>query len=104
MIEDRAEGPGLASRLGRGLARWSLVIGLFVLWDALSRSGAFTPFMLPSPESVLERVWRDQGFTAILVTHDVAEAVALADRVLIIEEGRIAHDLDELLGIGLLDG
>jgi sulfonate transport system ATP-binding protein len=32
------------------------------------------------------------GFTAILVTHDVAEAVALADRVLVIEDGRIAED------------
>jgi hypothetical protein len=42
---------------------------------------------------LLERVWRDQGFTAILVTHDVSEAVALADRVLVIEEGRIAHDV-----------
>jgi sulfonate transport system ATP-binding protein len=47
---------------------------------------------------LLERVWHDQGFTAILVTHDVAEAVALADRVLIIEEGRIAHDLDVNIG------
>jgi sulfonate transport system ATP-binding protein len=44
-------------------------------------------------QRLLERVWQDQGFTAILVTHDVAEAVALADRVLIIEDGRIAHDM-----------
>ena len=28
------------------------------------------------------------------MTHDVAEAVALADRVLVIEDGRIAHDID----------
>jgi len=47
-----------------------------------------------SMQNLLQRVWADQGFTAILVTHDVAEAVALADRVLIIEDGRIAHDLD----------
>ena len=45
-------------------------------------------------QRLLERVWHDQAFTAILVTHDVAEAVALADRVLVIEEGRIAHDID----------
>lgn len=44
-------------------------------------------------QRLLERVWHDQGFTAILVTHDVSEAVALADRVLVIEEGRIAHDI-----------
>jgi sulfonate transport system ATP-binding protein len=47
-----------------------------------------------SMQNLLQRVWVDQGFTAILVTHDVSEAVALADRVLIIEDGRIAHDID----------
>ena len=57
--EDRAAGPGFLTRVGHGLARWSLVIGLFLLWDALARSGTFTPFMLPSPESVIERIWRD---------------------------------------------
>ena len=45
-------------------------------------------------QQLLERVWRDQGFTAILVTHDVAEAVALADRVLVIEDGQIAQDVN----------
>ncbi|MFX8354847.1 hypothetical protein ABTL90_19115, partial [Acinetobacter baumannii] len=45
-------------------------------------------------QRLLERVWRDQGFTAILVTHDVSEAVALADRVLVIDDGRIAQDID----------
>jgi sulfonate transport system ATP-binding protein len=45
-------------------------------------------------QRLIETVWRDQGFTAILVTHDVTEAVALADRVLVIEDGRIALDLD----------
>jgi sulfonate transport system ATP-binding protein len=44
-------------------------------------------------QRLLERVWHDQVFTAILVTHDVSEAVALADRVLVIEDGRIAHDV-----------
>jgi sulfonate transport system ATP-binding protein len=33
------------------------------------------------------------GFTALLVTHDVQEAVALADRVVLIEDGVIALDL-----------
>jgi sulfonate transport system ATP-binding protein len=56
--------------------------------------GALDALTRISMQRLLERVWLDQGFTAILVTHDVAEAVALADRVLIIEEGRIAHDVD----------
>ena len=41
----------------------------------------------------LERVWRDQGFTAVLVTHDVSEAVTLADRIVLIEDGRIGLDI-----------
>ena len=50
--------------------------------------GALDALTRISMQRLLERVWRDQGFTAILVTHDVAEAVALADRVLVIEDGR----------------
>jgi sulfonate transport system ATP-binding protein len=55
--------------------------------------GALDALTRISMQRLLERVWRDQAFTAILVTHDVAEAVALADRVLVIEHGRIAHDI-----------
>ena len=44
-------------------------------------------------QQLLERVWLTQGFTAVLVTHDVAEALTLADRVVLIEDGRIALDL-----------
>jgi sulfonate transport system ATP-binding protein len=42
--------------------------------------------------ALIERLWREQGFTALLVTHDVGEAVALADRVLLIEDQRLAFD------------
>jgi len=41
---------------------------------------------------LIEGLWRNSGFTALLVTHDVQEAVALADRVILIEDGRIALD------------
>jgi sulfonate transport system ATP-binding protein len=56
--------------------------------------GALDALTRISMQRLLERVWLEQGFTAILVTHDVSEAVALAERVLIIEDGRIAHDVD----------
>ena len=55
--------------------------------------GALDALTRISMQRLLERVWGDQAFTAILVTHDVSEAVALADRVLVIEDGRIAHDV-----------
>jgi sulfonate transport system ATP-binding protein len=55
--------------------------------------GALDALTRISMQRLLERVWHDQAFTAILVTHDVSEAVALADRVLVIEHGRIAHDV-----------
>lgn len=45
-------------------------------------------------QRLLERIWQRQGFTALLVTHDVTEAVLLADRVVVLEEGRIALDLN----------
>jgi len=48
-------------------------------------------------QQLIEDVWRSRGFTAMLVTHDVAEAVSLADRVILIEGGRVA--LDEVVNI-----
>lgn len=46
---------------------------------------------------LIEGLWHRHGFTALLVTHDVQEAVALADRVVLIEDGRIA--LDETIAL-----
>lgn len=44
-------------------------------------------------QQLIENLWKERRFTAFLVTHDVEEAVALADRILVIDEGRIALDL-----------
>lgn len=44
-------------------------------------------------QGLLEGVWREQGFSAVLVTHDVSEAVLMGDRVVLIEAGKIALDL-----------
>jgi sulfonate transport system ATP-binding protein len=43
-------------------------------------------------QRLVEQVWLSQGLTAILVTHDVAEAVTLADRIVLVEAGAIAGD------------
>jgi len=36
-------------------------------------------------------LWRRHGMAILIVTHDVDEALALADRVVVMAEGRIAH-------------
>ena len=46
---------------------------------------------------LIENLWQSNRFTALLVTHDVQEAVALADRVILIEDGQIA--LDETIAL-----
>jgi sulfonate transport system ATP-binding protein len=55
--------------------------------------GALDALTRISMQKLLSRVWRELGATAVLVTHDVAEAVHLADRVIVLEEGRIKLDL-----------
>jgi sulfonate transport system ATP-binding protein len=44
-------------------------------------------------QALIDQVWQDKGFTAIVVTHDVSEAVALADRVLLLDAGRVEMDI-----------
>jgi sulfonate transport system ATP-binding protein len=44
-------------------------------------------------QKLLESVWRREGFTAVLVTHDVSEAVTLADRIVLLEDGAVAADM-----------
>ncbi|KHN54479.1 aliphatic sulfonates transport ATP-binding subunit [Pectobacterium fontis] len=44
-------------------------------------------------QSLIENLWLQHGFTVLLVTHDVSEAIALADRVILIEEGRVGLDI-----------
>ncbi|MFZ6766810.1 ATP-binding cassette domain-containing protein [Undibacterium sp. Di26W] len=43
-------------------------------------------------QNLIENLWQQRGFTAVLVTHDVQEAIALADRVILIEDGQITLD------------
>ncbi|MBT2637868.1 MULTISPECIES: ATP-binding cassette domain-containing protein [unclassified Bacillus (in: firmicutes)] len=40
-------------------------------------------------QELIESIWEKEKITSILVTHDVEEAVALADRVILIEDGKI---------------
>lgn len=40
-------------------------------------------------QQLIENLWQQHRFTALLVTHDVQEAIVLADRVILIEDGAI---------------
>jgi ABC-type nitrate/sulfonate/bicarbonate transport system permease component len=40
-------------------ARVFSILVLLVTWELLARSGTFTPFQLPAPSAVLERIWSD---------------------------------------------
>ncbi|KUI04055.1 ABC transporter ATP-binding protein [Mycobacterium sp. IS-3022] len=55
--------------------------------------GALDALTRLSMRQLLLDLWREHGFGILLVTHDVDEAVALADRVLVLDEGRVVHTL-----------
>jgi putative ABC transport system ATP-binding protein len=40
-------------------------------------------------ESAIQKVIRDQGLTCVIVTHDVAQALRMASRALVLDTGRI---------------
>jgi sulfonate transport system permease protein len=64
--------------------------GLLLLDEPLGALDALTRIEM---QSLLERTWLEAGSTAVLVTHDVEEAVTLADRVIAVENGRITLEL-----------
>jgi sulfonate transport system ATP-binding protein len=77
--------------LARALVREPQLLLLdepFAALDALTR--------LRMHELVLA-LWRAHGCAVLMVTHDVDEAVALADRILVLDGGRIAAQ--ERIGI-----
>lgn len=94
-LEDRADAwPSTLSggqRQRVALAR-ALVSGpgLLALDEPLGALDALTRIEM---QQLIERVTARDGFTAVLVTHDVGEAVALADRVLVLEGGAFTLDV-----------
>ncbi len=44
-------------------------------------------------QQLVAELWQRHGCAILLVTHDVEEALLLADRVLVMDEGRIPHEL-----------
>lgn len=64
--------------------------GLLLLDEPLGALDALTRIEM---QMLIESLWQQHNFTVLLVTHDVSEAVMMADRVLLIEEGKIGLDL-----------
>jgi len=60
--------------------------GLFLLDEPLASLDALTRLEM---QALIHDLWWQSGCTAMLVTHDIEEAVALADRVVLIDQGRI---------------
>ncbi|OHY68386.1 aliphatic sulfonates ABC transporter ATP-binding protein [Pluralibacter gergoviae] len=64
--------------------------GLLLLDEPLGALDALTRLEM---QDLIASLWQEHGFTVLLVTHDVSEAVAMVDRVLLIEGGKIGLDL-----------
>jgi NitT/TauT family transport system ATP-binding protein len=66
--------------------------GLLILDEPLGKLDSLTRLQM---QTELVRVWQDRGFTALLVTHDVEEALLLANRVIVVSDrpARIRADL-----------
>jgi len=54
--------------------------------------GALDPVTREALAAAVARLHRELGLTTIMVTHDMAEALLLADRVLVMDKGRIVAD------------
>lgn len=63
---------------------------LLLLDEPLGALDALTRFEM---QKLIEALWKKYAFTTILVTHDINEAVLLADRVIILEAGQVVLDL-----------
>jgi osmoprotectant transport system ATP-binding protein len=51
--------------------------------------GALDPLTRDRLQVELQRIHRELGLTTVLVTHDVTEAILLADRIVVLDAGRV---------------
>ncbi|WP_013321226.1 ATP-binding cassette domain-containing protein [Gloeothece verrucosa] len=55
--------------------------------------GALDALTRVEMQQLIEKLWNEQHFTTLLITHDVEEAVMLGDRVVLLEAGQVKMDL-----------
>lgn len=79
---------GMAQRtaLARTLCRKPALLLMDEPFGALD---ALTRLLL---QDELARIWSERPMTVLFITHDIAEALTLADRILIMAQGRIVKD------------
>ena len=63
---------------------------LLLLDEPLASLDALTRLEM---QKLIEQLWLQRRFSAVLVTHDCAEAAALADRALVLESGHICAEV-----------
>lgn len=94
-LADRAKDwPGILS--GGQLQRVALARALASAPDLLLLDeplGSLDALTRIEMQDLIQRLWRERRFTAVLITHEVEEALVLADRVLVLEEGRISLEI-----------
>ncbi len=96
---------------GWGVARVFSIVALALAWEVAARSGAFTPYMLPTLSAVLERIWNDLIDGDLLLNTAVTLYRALAGFLIggvagvvlgmAISRGKLAHwFFDPIISVG----
>ena len=88
---------------GGQVQRVSLARGLIYNSDVLLLDEPFASLDLKTKISLIKdvkKIFKQKNATAIYVTHDIDEAVYIADRIIVLKDGRIEGDVQELSNDG----
>ncbi len=88
---------------GGQVQRVSLARGLIYNSDVLLLDEPFASLDLKTKISLIKdvkKIFKQKNATAIYVTHDIDEAVYIADRIIVLKNGRIEGDVQELINDG----
>jgi putative ABC transport system ATP-binding protein len=105
-LEDRLDAP--MGMLSGGQRQALTVLMATVVQPTLLLLDEHTAALDPRSAEQVTRLTRSAvtrgGLTTLMVTHSMAEAVELGDRVLVMHRGRVAHDLGDVRRRRLAEG